>query len=184
MSISNLSYILYSSIVNNLIICKELAFPHASLSFYVWFLLSEMSPQPSYGQANFSKIQLCIIYPVKLSQSIGIPCTLHIELELFFLFGFPTRLWALYLISYGTYIIIFSCCSVMFNSLWSHGLQLARLLCPSLSPGICSNSSALSLWYYLTISSCAAPCSFCFPSFPALASFPWVGSSTIIGTEL
>ena len=43
--ISNLSYILYSSIVNNLIICQELAFPHASLSFFVWFLPSETSPQ-------------------------------------------------------------------------------------------------------------------------------------------
>ena len=63
MSMSNLSYILYSSIVNNLIICKELAFPHASLSFYVWFFLSEMSPQPSYGKANFSKIQLWYHFP-------------------------------------------------------------------------------------------------------------------------
>ena len=31
-------------------------------------------------------------------------------------------------------------CSVMFNSSWLHGLQHARFPCPSLSPGVCSNS--------------------------------------------
>ena len=30
--------------------------------------------------------------------------------------------------------------SVMFDSLWHHGLQHARLLCPSPTPGACSNS--------------------------------------------
>ena len=30
--------------------------------------------------------------------------------------------------------------SVMFDSLWPHGLQHARLLCPSPTPGACSNS--------------------------------------------
>ena len=45
------------------------------------------------------------------------------------------------------------CCSVMSHSLQSHGLQHARLLCPPLSPGVCSNSGPLSWWCYLTISS-------------------------------
>ena len=36
--------------------------------------------------------------------------------------------------------------SVMADSLQSHGLQLARLPCPSPSPGACSNSSPLSRW--------------------------------------
>ena len=43
----------------------------------------------------FKKFSFDIISPVKLSQPTGIPCTPHTELELFFLFGFPTRLWAL-----------------------------------------------------------------------------------------
>ena len=38
------------------------------------------------------------------------------------------------------------CCSVVFNSLWPCGLQHARLLCPSLSPGAFSNSCPLSWW--------------------------------------
>ena len=43
--------------------------------------------------------------------------------------------------------------SVMSGSFWLHGLQHARLPCPSLSPGVCSNSCPLSLWCYPTISS-------------------------------
>ena len=53
-----------------------------------------------------------------------------------------------------------------------HGLQHARLPCRSLSPGVCSNSCPLSQWCYLTISSSAAPFSFCLQSFPASGSFP------------
>ena len=41
----------------------------------------------------------------------------------------------------------------MSDSLWSHGLQHARLPCPSPSPGVCSNSCLLSQWCHPTISS-------------------------------
>ena len=58
------------------------------------------------------------------------------------------------------------------DSLWPHGLQHTRLPCPSLSPGVCSNSYSLSQWCYLTISSFAAPFSICLQSFPASWSFP------------
>ena len=60
---------------------------------------------------------------------------------------------------------------VVCDSLRSHGLQHARLSCPSLSPRVCSNSCPLSQWCYLTISSSAAPISFCLLSFPASGSF-------------
>ena len=43
--------------------------------------------------------------------------------------------------------------SVMSTSLWSHGLQHARLPCPSLSPKVSSDSCPLSLWCHPTISS-------------------------------
>ena len=36
-------------------------------------------------------------------------------------------------------LLLFSCSDVS-ESLWSHGLQYARLPCPSLFPGVCSNS--------------------------------------------
>ena len=57
------------------------------------------------------------------------------------------------------------------DSLWPHGLQHTRLPCPSLPPGVCSNSCPVSQWCYLTISSSATPFSFCLQSFPALGSF-------------
>ena len=59
--------------------------------------------------------------------------------------------------------------TVMSYSLWPCGLQHARLPCPSLSLGICSDSYPLSLWYYLTISS-SATLYFCLQSFPASGS--------------
>ena len=60
----------------------------------------------------------------------------------------------------------------MSDSLWPHELQYARIPCPSLSPGVSSNSCPLSQWCYLTISSSATPFSFCPQSFPASVSFP------------
>ena len=67
----------------------------------------------------------------------------------------------------------------MSNSLWPLELHHARLPCPSLSPGICSNLCPLSWWWYLTVSSSAAPFSFCLQSSPASGSFPisWLFTS-------
>ena len=45
----------------------------------------------------------------------------------------------------------------MSDSLWPHGVQHARLLCPPLSPRVRSDSCPLSWWCCLTISSSAAP---------------------------
>ena len=60
--------------------------------------------------------------------------------------------------------------SVMSDSLWSHGLQHARLPCPSPSPGVCSNSCPFSQWCCATISSSVIPFSF-LQSFPTSGSF-------------
>ena len=61
--------------------------------------------------------------------------------------------------------------SVMPDSLWPHGLQHARLPCPSPSPGAWSNSCPLSQWYHPTISSSVIHFSSCLQSFPASRSF-------------
>ena len=50
-------------------------------------------------------------------------------------------------------------------------MQHTRLPCPSLSPGVCSNSCPLSWWCYPTISFSVAPFSSCSQSFPAPGSF-------------
>ena len=62
--------------------------------------------------------------------------------------------------------------SLMSDSLWPHGLQHARLPCPSSTPGVCSNSRPLSGWCHPTMLSSVAPFSSCLKSFPASGSFP------------
>ena len=56
--------------------------------------------------------------------------------------------------------------SVMSNGLWPHGLQHARLPCPSPVPGACSNSGSSSQWCHPTISSYVVPFSSCLQFFP------------------
>ena len=74
-------------------------------------------------------------------------------------------------------------CSVTSNSLWPHGLQHTRPPCPSLSPGVSSNSCILSQWCHPTISSLSHP------SPPALALsqhqclFQWVGWFDLLAVQ-
>ena len=68
-------------------------------------------------------------------------------------------------------LLLFSC-EVVSDSLRPHGLQHARLPCPPLSRGVCSNSSPSSQWCHPTISSSVALFSSCPQSFPASESFP------------
>ena len=66
--------------------------------------------------------------------------------------------------------VVFSC-SVMSDFLRPHGLQHARLPCPSLSPGAYSNSCLLSQWCHPTILPSVVPFSSCPQSFLASGSF-------------
>ena len=63
-------------------------------------------------------------------------------------------------------------CSVVFNTLWPHGLQHSRPPCPSPAPRGCSNSCPLSQWCHPTISSSVICFSSCPQSVPASGSFP------------
>ena len=60
----------------------------------------------------------------------------------------------------------------MSNSLQPHGLQHARLPCPSPTPGACSNSYPSSRYCHPTTSTSVIPFSSCLQSFPASGSFP------------
>ena len=62
--------------------------------------------------------------------------------------------------------------SVVSNNLPPRGLQHARIPCPSLTPGACSESCPLSWWCHPTISSSVVPVSSYLQSFPASGSFP------------
>ena len=61
--------------------------------------------------------------------------------------------------------------SVVSNSLWPHGLQHARLPCPSPTPGVYSKSCPLSRWCHPTISSSVVPFSSCLQIFPSIRVF-------------
>ena len=75
-------------------------------------------------------------------------------------------------------------CSVVSDSLWPHESQHARLLCPSPTPRVHSDSRPSSQWCHPAISSSAVPFSSCPQSLPASDSFPmsqhfaWGGQST------
>ena len=81
------------------------------------------------------------------------------------------RFWGVHGLLFSLLLLLFSR-SVMSDSLQPHGLQHARLPCPSPPPRICSASCPLSQWCHSTISSSVIP----FPSrlqfFPASGSFP------------
>ena len=62
--------------------------------------------------------------------------------------------------------------SVVFNSLQPHGLQHARLPCPSPTPRACSNSCPSTQGCHSTISSSVIPFSSYLQSFPASRTFP------------
>jgi len=62
--------------------------------------------------------------------------------------------------------------SVVSDSLYPHGLQHARLPCPSPTPRVYSKSCPLSWWYHPAISSSIVPFSSHLQSFPASGSFP------------
>ena len=83
----------------------------------------------------------------------------------------------LFVTSLTFYIVVVQLLSCV-NSLRPHG-QHARLPCPSLSPGVCSNLCLLSRWCHPTISSSVTPFSSCLQSFPVSRSFPmsWLFAS-------
>ena len=67
----------------------------------------------------------------------------------------------------------------MSDSLWPHGLQHARLPCPSQCPKVCSSSCCLNWWCHPTFLSSVTPFSSCPQSVPASESFPvsWLFTS-------
>ena len=60
----------------------------------------------------------------------------------------------------------------MSNSLQPHGVQHARLPCPSPSLRVCTNSCPLSWWCHPTISSSVILFFSCLQSFPSSGCFP------------
>ena len=74
--------------------------------------------------------------------------------------------------------------SVLSDSLQPHGLQRARLPCPSPAPKAYSNSCPSSQWCHPTISSSVIPFSSCLQSFLASGSCPMSQFFTLGGQSI
>ena len=81
---------------------------------------------------------------------------------------------SIYLVLSG--LLLFVKSLIVSNSLWPHGLQPARLPCPSPSPRVCSNSCPSSQWCHPTISSSVVAFS-AFNLSQHQGLFQWVSSS-------
>ena len=73
---------------------------------------------------------------------------------------------------------------VLSESLQLHGLQHARLSCPSVSPRVFSDLCPLSQWCHPTISSSVVPFFSCLQSFPTSGSFPMSRLFTASGQNI
>ena len=87
--------------------------------------------------------------------------------------------WCFYIkVSLCSLLLLLFSRSIMSDPLWPRGLQHTRLLCPSPSPRVCSNSCPLSWCCHPTILSFVIPFS-CLQSFPASWAFlmSWLRAS-------
>ena len=110
------------------------------------------------------------------SESFRVGVDVHVEMQV-------ESVWssAPFLLCPAPTPLLHACSPVVVHSLTHvqllqpHGPQHTRLLCPSVSLGVCSNSCPLSQWCHPTISSSVAPFSSCPQSFPTKESFPMSG---------
>ena len=114
-------------------------------------------PQRNNTRLEFSKIGMCVC------MSSHILCVWHTSSHV----CIPYKWLCLCIVL----LLLFNR-SVVSDSLRPHGLHHAKLLCPSPSQRVCSNSCPSSWWCHPTISSCAVPFSSFLQSFPASGSFP------------
>ena len=89
------------------------------------------------------------------------------------------REWGKRLTALRTFLLLLFSCWVMCKGLQPHGLQHARLLCPPLSPRVCSSSSPLSRWCHLTIL-----CILCRPLLLLLTDYPHIKGFFFFSNEL
>ena len=115
------------------------------------FVLSSRAMLFFYNKSTKKECKVCVCGWGKNVKCVFILCWLHIGLILWMSVQFI--------------------CSVLSYSLGPHGLQHARLLCLSPTPGACSNSCPSSRWCHPTISSSVVPFSH-LQSFIASGSFP------------
>ena len=106
-------------------------------------------------------------HEVKMSYNLPLDFQWNMEVQI------PVHLHKKKQVKYFVFFLTFLfSLSIMSNSSRCHGLQHARLPCPSPSPRVCSQSCPLSRWCHPVISSSVTPFFVCPQSFPASRSFP------------
>ena len=120
------------------------------------------SPQPS---SPLHPSELC------LNTSFECPASC-IEFALVIYFTYGNKHFSIPFISFNCFTSVQFNCSVLSDYLRPHESQHARPPCPSLNPGVHSNSCPLGRWCHPAISSSVIPFSSCPQSLPASGSFP------------
>ena len=117
---------------------------------------------------SYQSLYLLFLY---LALPLGLPGQFQIELMIV-----VSQNWGVHCLTFCHQVrvnrVCLYCCCFQSLTRVPHGLQHARLSCPSASPGACSNSRPLSQWCHPTVSSPVIPFSSCLPSFPASGTFP------------
>ena len=117
---------------------KDTHYPKQALSERSWMHLPEGGAQSSFSFLPGTRVDAestpsqshFHLYPGFCSTALSLISSFQASS---FPFSFPLLLFSL---------------SVVLDSLWPHGLQHARIPCPSSSPGVCSNSCPLSWWCF------------------------------------
>ena len=111
---------------------------------------------------------MCIKYVLRRSYIIVLLVRFEISMKLMHVIS---SVQSLSITSQCSYFRVFSSVTQLCLTLRPHGLQHARILCPSPTPGACSDSCPLNHWCCPTISSSVVPFSSRFQSFPASQYF-------------
>ena len=134
-----------------------------------------LGPSPSQSLFSLSKDIYIYIYITRIPLPLVVLSTVH-WCPSPTLFDFLKKNFKLNLIdafrkTNQRVSVQFSSVAQSCQTLRPHGLQHARLSCPSPTPGVYLNTCPLCQWWHPTISSSVVPFSSCLQSFPASGSF-------------
>ena len=142
--------------------------------FIYFFALLHWLQRPALCCRGVTGVDILPLFPSLGTDNLWVPVVLIVQVWLClsqFVHAFvPIRLFLDK--CYPQFSIVQFSCSAVSDSLRPHGLQYARLPCPSPTPRAYSNSCPLSQWCHPTISSSFVPFSFHLQSFPISGSFP------------
>ena len=155
-------------------VCTVSLFSHVSLPETLWTVAHQAPWSKGFSRQEYWSGLPCP--PLGDHPDPGIKPTSLMSPALAVRFFTTTATWEALFFNFIEVSVQFSP-SVVSNSLQPHGLQHARLPCPSPAPRACSNSCPLSWWCHPTISLSVFPFSSCPNLSQHQGLFKWVSSS-------